>query len=362
MGFFVRLLGAALVLTPAPALAQAVPVDKASKSERFHQGVRDLHRKYQVPAVSVAVYSTKGLEAAETIGVRRVGEAAPVQLSDRFYLASVTKPFTATLGASMVEAGLIQWSTTPADIWPAQSKRMHPLLRRVTLAQLLSSKAGIPSFTNDSEIGTAPITPGSPREQRAAFAQWILARPPASQIGKHVYSNAGFGVAAAMLEKVGGKSWEDLIRERVFRPLNLTSCGFGWPRTFGDQPHGHIGEGAGFVIPAGASSASLPSIIAPGGDIHCNLTDLGRFGEAHMLGTLGRHQLLRTETFKLIHGSAEDYVLGWGNEPIGSQHLGGVTDGWQSMLYVSPSRQIVVAAATNAYQRPATRKLLAEVT
>jgi CubicO group peptidase (beta-lactamase class C family) len=189
-----------------------------------------------------------------------------------------------------------------------------------------------------------------------------MARPPASEIGKHLYSNAGFGVAAAMLEKVGGASWEELLRHRVFRPLNLNSCGFGWPKRFPDQPHGHVARGQRYAVPPEDNSTGLPAAIAPGGDVHCSLADLGRFGEAHMLGLLGRHQLLRPETFRAMHGPADDYVLGWNTGSVGSQHLGGVTQGWQALLMVSPSRQIVVAAATNAHKRGETLELLTDIT
>lgn len=347
-------------LTAQPAAAPPpVPV---SKGERFRQGLAELQRRYRVPAFSVAVYSPRGLEAAEAIGVRRIGEPVPVELSDRFFIGSITKPMTSTLAASMVDSGLIAWSTTPADVWPSEAPRMHPALRNVTLAQLLSHRAGIQPYTQDSELVGVPAVTGSPREQRATFTRWLLSRPPASAVGAHVYSNAGFALAAAMLEQKAGKGWEELIRERVFQPLGMTSCGFGWPRTTGDQPHAHRFAGGRYVAGGEAGTAGLPPSIAPAGDVHCSMADLGRFGEAHMLGLLGRPGLLRTETFRALHTGADDYALGWGLHEIGSTHRGGVSEGWHALLFVSPSRQIVVAFAVNAREPGKTDELMTEVT
>lgn len=46
---------------------------------------------------------------------------------------------------------------------------------------------------------------------------------------RHVYSNAGYAVAAAMAERVTGRSWESLMKKYVFGPLKLRSARFGWP-------------------------------------------------------------------------------------------------------------------------------------
>jgi CubicO group peptidase (beta-lactamase class C family) len=350
-----------------PAGAQAGTAHSAagiSKAERFRGGLADIHKRHGVPAVSVAVYSAGGLEAAEALGLRRVVEPIRVELSDRFFIGSITKPLTATVAATMVDAGLIAWTTTPAQVWPSEAGRMHPRMRAVTLRQLLSHEAGIVPFTKDEEMSGAPAASGAPREQRSTFARWILAQPPTSAIGSHRYSNAGYGVAAAMMETLAGRAWEDLVRERVFEPLAMSSCGFGWPRSAGDQPHGHRLSAGRCTEGTESQSRGLPASIAPAGDIHCSVSDLARFGEAHLLGTAGRHPLLRTETFRGMHTPTgnEEYVLGWNLQEIGWGHLGGVTQGWHASLFVSPARRIVVAVATNARQPGTTDRLMDEVT
>lgn len=52
-------------------------------------------------------------------------------------------------------------------------------------------------------------------------------------VGTYEYSNLGYMVAGAMAEKLTGKSWENLMRVKLFNPLGMTSAGFGAPGTPG---------------------------------------------------------------------------------------------------------------------------------
>ena len=95
-----------------------------------------------------------------------------------------------------------------------------------------------------------------------------------------IYSNQGYAIVGAMLEKLTGTPWETLITERLFKPLHMDSAGFGPPGTIGgmDQPWGHIRKLA-ITVPLQADN---PPAIAPAGRVHCSLDDLARFTIFHM--------------------------------------------------------------------------------
>ncbi len=112
------------------------------------------------------------------------------------------------------------------------------MTREITVAQLLSHRAGIAeNYPRDLAAALrGPIT-----EQRIVVARWLL-ETPAYPPGNYHYSNGGYVVIGSILERLGGKSWEILMRERVFGPLGMTSAGFGGTGTIGeiDQPWPHL--------------------------------------------------------------------------------------------------------------------------
>ena len=65
-----------------------------------------------------------------------------------------------------------------------------------------------------------------------------LADPPGAGAGKHLYSNLAYAVAGAMAERVTARTWESLMRERLFTPLGISSAGFGAPGAPGEPSAG----------------------------------------------------------------------------------------------------------------------------
>ena len=82
-------------------------------------------------------------------------------------------------------------------------------------------------------------------------------------------------IAGAMLEKLTGTPWETLMTNRLFRPLRMSSAGFGPPGTLGqvDEPWGHI-RTFGRNRP---DQDDNPPAIGPAGTVHCSLDDLARY-------------------------------------------------------------------------------------
>ena len=332
----------------APAMIQAPPPGLPAPGAVPLAEVDAAWRAHGAPGYVVAIAGPGGLLHLNAGGVRALGGTEPVRSDDVFHLGSISKPMTATLIATLVDEGRLGWESTPADIWPGWRSVMDARLARVTLAQLLGHRAGIQAFTDDAEFTTLPPFPGSQREQRLAFSRFLLTRPPASDVGGHVYSNAGYGIAAAMAEQAAGRSWERLMRERLFRPLGLASCHFGWPRDRSDTaPSGHRFRSGTWSVHDLRDGYRLEAIIDPAGDISCSARDLAEFGRAHLLGLTGRHPLLKPATWARLHQApVEEYALGWNVQEIGSTHMGSA-DTFHAGLLVSPARKAVVVTLLN---------------
>jgi CubicO group peptidase (beta-lactamase class C family) len=348
----------ALAGTPSPSVTPNPPEDLNSLLE-------PILKKYDLPALAGAIVTSRGLVAAGAVGVRKYGTDSPVTVNDQFHLGSDTKAMTATLLATFVEEGKLNWSITLEQAFPDLAATMNPAYRKVTLEQLLAHRSG---FTDDSWPRGKTFTdmhnlPGTPREQRAAYVAMILAEPPANEPGSvYLYSNRNYAVAGAIAEKIANDSWENLMQKRIFDPLGMQTCGFGAMGTPGisdpkkiDQPWQHklLSLDMHRAIPPGPL-ADNPPVIAPAGTVHCSIVDWGKFVTAHLRGEQGELGILKPETFKRLHTPSfgGDYAFGWlmvdrpwaGGRAL--NHAGSNTQNF-AIVWMAPDKDFAVLVATN---------------
>jgi CubicO group peptidase (beta-lactamase class C family) len=368
MARFIRCLAAALLLS---LMAAGCAIDSSSGAAKHkHRSnsvvdslLEEIRNRHAIPAMAAVVVRSDSLVAASAAGVRRLGDTARVTIQDRFHLGSNTKAMTATLLAGLVEAGKMSWDTTPLEAFPELTDSIHPAYRAVTLAHLLSHRAGIAPYTDMQEYADIPDLNGSPNERRAAFSRQLLQRPPAhppdSTFG---YSNAGYTVAAAMAEQIQGESFEAMMRDRLFAALNVEG-GFGWPAaTDTDQPWGHRSTAGDSLHPRQPRGHdTLGPLLGPAGDVAMTLPDYGRFLQLHLRGLRGKEtEALPVSAIRYLHESqgpmseevdGPGYGLGW----VVLDHLGTRTSGHSGSLgtfktkaVIQPSRDLAVAVAANA--------------
>ena len=100
-----------------------------------------------------------------------------------------------------------------------------------------------------------------------------------NDIGEFHYSNLGYMIAACMAERITGQSWEALIRQRLFDPLDMSSAGFGSPNTPDqiDQPWGHSWEFSLFGNNWEPDQTDNPKALGPAGRVHCNIKAWAEF-------------------------------------------------------------------------------------
>lgn len=326
-----------------------------------------VHREHPVPALAGAAVRVDTVYIG-ALGERRIGGADPVQIDDRFHIGSLAKSMTASLMGALVDEGVLSWSTTPADVWPERITRMHPTSRLITLEQLLSNTAGLPSFNpGDPNLAAVPALAGTPATQRATFALWLLGRDLVATPGtQFLYSNAGYSLAAAMAERTTGRAWEALMQKHVFDRLGLSSAGFGWPAaTHPSQPWGHEEDGESDLPHDPIGEYQLPIFLAPAGDLHMSVEDLARYAQAHLAGLQGRSAWLRHETFLKLHTPVADrtdhssfagtaYSLGWNIRPAAarpgeglSYHTGGAGT-FIAEVRIDPHQNFATVVLTNA--------------
>jgi len=312
--------------------------------------LNDALTRHQLPGIAGTIIHSNSIETA-VAGVRRLGSPNRIAANDLFHLGSNTKAITATIIARLVENGQLTWESTPLSVFPELADSIQTEYRDITLAQILSHRAGIPSFSTVEEFLTLPDFVGTPLQQRRAFTAWLLHRAPATAPGTYLYSNAGYGVAAAMAERVAGESWESMLGSRLLSPLGINGE-VGWPAAGDpDQPWGHWLED-GLLRPHDPHDEyQLPSIIAPAGDVSMSIGDYARFVQLHLRGLRGRAELLSAATFRRLHTPTGYYAFGWAVvsvDGVASSSHDGSAGTFYVLVVIQPSRDLAVAVVTNA--------------
>src|SRR5262245_45560629 len=137
----------AFVDEPAKPTRIAQPTSQpALKSSKALEAILEpIRARHSVPGLAGAIVVGDTVTEIGAVGVRKAGSPERLTVNDRFHMGSCTKSMTATLIAMLVEQGRLSWTTTIADVFPDLRERMHPDFRSVTLEQLLSHRAGVPT-------------------------------------------------------------------------------------------------------------------------------------------------------------------------------------------------------------------------
>ena len=311
-----------------------------------------LRETYHLPAIEACMIRAGGIVDTAVTGVRKDGGTEAVSMSDLFHLGSMTKAMTATMLATLVQRGKLNWDMTMVQAFPSWASVMDSRYRDVTLEQLLTHTSGLPRYTTDPEWESIPPFTGTPTQQRQAFARMLLARPPAGPTGVYRYSNAGYAVAATIAERVTGKTWEQLMQQYVFGPLKIRAA-YGWPLLSGaNEPWGHrIKDGV--VTPHNPSDHyRVPTVLAPAGDVSMSILDYSVFARLHLQGLEGEDgAILSSAVIKRLHQPVLAYSCGWHEEVVDGVQTSwhrGTCDTFDTFVFLQPSRNIGVIVFTNA--------------
>jgi len=342
------LLWLGLLLSAAASQAQPLPATA-------QQALDSLLRAQRVPALAAAVIEPGRIRYVLG-GARRNEQPSPVQLADYWHLGSNTKAITSFVAAKLVERGKLRWDSQLLDVVPELRGHVRPEYASITLDALLSHRAGIRPYNTGAEIKDLPSFTGTITQQRLQFAQFVLQQSPVPLTTElFTYSNAGYALAALMLERAAHRSWEAQVA-RTCRRLHLRER-MGFPnRADAAQPWGHWqARPADSILTAlgPALPYRIQPVLAPSGDVAMPLPDYACFVQLHLQGLLGYNNYLRASTYQKVHFGQPAYAYGWGVSQVAatgapvSQHDGSAgTFFCHTIIY--PSERVAFVVITNA--------------
>lgn len=231
-----------------------------------------LRAEYDVPGVAVGVL-VSGLQCLVSSGVADVDSREPVTNDTLFFIGSTTKTMTATALMSLVDQGLVDLADRVVDHLPELRLSDEAACGRLRVGHLLNHTAGwqgdatIP-VRDDADALAASL------DVVATLDQWVQ---PGDVVS---YNNMALLVAGRLIERLTGRSYEDVVTERVLAPLGMHDTVF-HPWQVGDRQvaHGHV------VRDGTLGSVPLPDYRRgnnPAGGAMSSVADLVRYAAYHL--------------------------------------------------------------------------------
>lgn len=360
--------------------------DDAKLDEAVAQELEEIRESRGLPALWAARYDKDSQPRKFVSGVRKLGSNTKAEFSDLVHLGSCTKAMTGLLFAQLVSNdGSLTWESTLGEALADHPGMEDSDWAGVKVGDILRHRSGFPANAPWQSIHNR--IPDDILAARRAVVDWLLKQKPPSKVD-FVYSNVNYAVLGHILEVRAGKPWEEIVKERLFKPLGITSAGFGPPGAADgqidkpdelSQPWGH------YVAPGIASSiASLSSLF--GGDSRSELTPI-RSDNAPPLGPAGRVHMtvddwakfltlfVGEESPKQISGLTDrDWSVLKSSGPAGNYGGGwiivergwsggtalthsGCNTMWHCTAWIAPERDFFVLAVTNSHSPTAAKAM-----
>jgi CubicO group peptidase (beta-lactamase class C family) len=200
------------------AIAAFVPNAAAQSREPypgFDAYVAKAMQTWKIPGLSVAIVRNDSVIYAKGFGVIAARSSTPVNEKTLFEIGSSSKAFTATLIAMLVTDGKMRWDDRLTTYLP-DFRMYDPVANEeVTIRDALTHRSGI------ARGELAWLGSGISRDEVLHRVRFL--KPEASFRSHYSYQNMMFLAAGQAAGKAGGSSWDQLVRERIFQPLGMTS-------------------------------------------------------------------------------------------------------------------------------------------
>ncbi len=287
--------------------------------------IDNARQKYNIPALSISVIDAEQIQYIVFDGVRIHASGQSMTSDDYFHIGSCSKSVLSYMAAKLVEEGSISWDMKFLDIYPELKADALEAYSQITLEDLLASRAGIQPYT--SALEEYPDLSAS-QDKELDFIRYLLSQSPsagqnASGKFEFLYSNASYTLATAMLEKVSGLYYEELLQKYMDQELSIDVF-IGWPYEKNrDQPWGHIPNKADTPTIIGPDSVyALNPLIAPAGNLSLTQEGFTKFIQLHLKGMMGIDMQLSSETIRMMDTKYSDFSLGvWNEKRAGKQYI-----------------------------------------
>jgi CubicO group peptidase (beta-lactamase class C family) len=349
-----------VLLCASPALAQNTP------PADLDAYVARAMKTFDVPGLCVAIIKDGKTLLAKGYGVRKLGDATPVDADTLFGIGSNTKAFTTAALATLVDAGQISWDDPVYQRLPGFQMYDPYVSHEMTIRDLLTHRSGMGLGEGD-----LLFWPPSTYTRADIIYRLRFMKPASSFRSRYAYDNLLYMTAGQIIPVVTGTSWDDYVREHIFAQLSMNNTNvstaayrpggdYAWPHSKVDgklqvvpfQNLDNVGP-AGSINSSAADMAKWVTVQLARGKIPN--TDSRLFSEARSREMWSPQTILPTREpagpLAALHATFAAYGLGWALRDYHGRklvaHTGGVS-GFVSRVMLVPEENLGVVILTNA--------------
>lgn len=175
-------------------------------------------KQWNIPGLAIGVVYKDQLIYAHGFGYRDVENKLPVEANTLFPIASNSKLFTATAAVLLAEEKKLSLDIPVKKYMPSLQFNNDELNAKITLRDLLSHRTGLPRYDG--------IWIGASNTRKEIVEKIGLMKPQLGFREGYIYNNMMFVTAGAVMESVDGNSWETIIKNKIFDPLQMNESRF----------------------------------------------------------------------------------------------------------------------------------------
>jgi len=297
---------------------------------------------------SVVLYVRYGDDEINVVrGLADINNNIVATSDDLYRIASITKPFVATIMLQLVEEGLVALDDPIADYLPDEVVSHVENADSATIRQILQMTSGIYSYTDSDAFADAVYDNPSyawTAEETVIFAYDEEAYFPAGD--DYYYSNTNYNLAQIIIESITGQSLADLLQTQIFEPLSMDSCYLETPDVFGQ----HIVRGYEFYDDYEDVTLINDGVGLGDGGIVCTASDLAKF--LPNIDAILTEDSIDAMLDVIDDGYGGQYGLGIGYDETDFGMVvshDGATSGFQSTMQYLPDEDLILVILTNDF-------------
>ncbi|SCE99117.1 CubicO group peptidase, beta-lactamase class C family [Micromonospora viridifaciens] len=315
--------------------------------ELLNTTVPDLIKEYGVPGVAVGVATAEETTVAG-FGVTNVEHPLAVTGDTIFQVGSISKTLLGVVIGKLLQRGKVELDAPVHVLFPADAG-IDP---RITLRHTITHTSGIDA---QNMIADAPrLLADHADDSIQASLQHFIHRPLMFEPGSDfTYSGPGIMLAAAVVERVTGRHYVDVLREEVLEPAGMATTFTSADEVVARRvagPHDRDAHGQPVLLIDGGWQRhwQLPGWDVPGGGVLSTVEDLLRYAR-FVTSAAAPPRLFEPLASQGMHG--HDIGLAWHLEPVGphrSMSHSGLTIGYATRLVIVPEAGLTYTVLTNS--------------